>query len=118
MIDSSEGADHCLSNGRQFLQCNVALVQLTVANDGVNDLDDNRSNVFGIGPCKGPCRGFARIGKHHYSGLFKLRFGPGITEVVFIYSLIWFGLSLSLPQEIMKRSRTMVLRNKISNPCW
>src|SRR3712207_1729378 len=77
VVDGRERRGYRLAYLRQLSQREVALVELPVADDGVEDFVDDGLDVLGVGPGERARRGLARVGEHHYRGLFELRLRAG-----------------------------------------
>src|SRR5215208_6609397 len=73
VVDGDERDGDRLAYLRQLAEAQVALVELAVADDGVEDFADDGVDVLGVGSRQASCGGLATVGEHHDGRLFELR---------------------------------------------
>src|SRR5262249_31767358 len=95
VVDIDQRVDEAFANSRQFAHGDGAFVELAVGDYVVNDLFDNRADVFWSVLFKRTDRGLGAVGEHQDDRLLGLRLRAGITKIVNIDGIAArFGLRL------------------------
>ena len=99
VVDGRERGDDGLADARHLAQGEIALVELAVADDGVEDFVDDGADAFGVGAGERTRGGLAGVGEHHHGRLLRLRPGAGVAKLLLVDGLALGRLGLSLAEE-------------------
>src|SRR5215813_3315387 len=118
MIDGGQRVDHRFTNCGDFTQREITFVELAVANNRVNNLENNGADIVRVRMGQRASCCLARIGEHHDRCFLRLRLRTRITEFFRVYHFARLSLGLGFAQEEMKRPSAVMLGNEITNLFW
>ena len=74
----------------------IAFIKLAIADDRIDDLNDDGADVFRIGTRQRTRRRLTRISQHHDGRFLELRLWTRITKIFFLDHFTRFGLLCAL----------------------